>query len=228
MDATAERPWTRSYAPGVPADIAEPTDSLVDLLRAAAHRFGPRVALDFFGATTTLRRAGRPGRPRGRGAAPARRRARATGWRWCCRTARSTWSPSTPCSGSARWSSSTTRSTPRRSWNTSSPTTAPGWRGVGQDRPAGQRGAARGADRRRGRPDRGAAPAQAARAAAAAAQGPRRPRRDDRARARRPGLVGLLAAAGPLAAAHPAPGPRRHRAAPVHRRHHRHAQGRHR
>ncbi|WP_406044218.1 long-chain-fatty-acid--CoA ligase [Micromonospora sp. NBC_00898] len=53
MDATAERPWTRSYAPGVPADIAEPADSLVDLLRAAAHRFGPRVALDFFGATTS-------------------------------------------------------------------------------------------------------------------------------------------------------------------------------
>ncbi|PWU45721.1 long-chain fatty acid--CoA ligase [Micromonospora globispora] len=53
MDATADRPWTRSYAPGVPATIAEQTGSLVDLLTDAARRFGPRVALDFFGATTT-------------------------------------------------------------------------------------------------------------------------------------------------------------------------------
>ncbi|MFR9777598.1 long-chain-fatty-acid--CoA ligase, partial [Micromonospora sp. MS34] len=53
MDATAQRPWTRSYAPGVPATVAEPSGSLVDLLTDAAHRFGPRVALDFFGATTT-------------------------------------------------------------------------------------------------------------------------------------------------------------------------------
>ncbi|MFJ6954678.1 AMP-binding protein, partial [Micromonospora aurantiaca (nom. illeg.)] len=54
MDATAQRPWTRSYAPGVPADIAEPDGSLVDLLTEAAGRFGPRVALDFYGATTTF------------------------------------------------------------------------------------------------------------------------------------------------------------------------------
>ncbi|MET8910106.1 long-chain-fatty-acid--CoA ligase [Micromonospora sp. NPDC004551] len=53
MDATAQRPWTRSYAPGVPAEIAEPAGSLVDLLTDAARRFGPRVALDFYGATTT-------------------------------------------------------------------------------------------------------------------------------------------------------------------------------
>ncbi|MFC0032391.1 long-chain-fatty-acid--CoA ligase [Micromonospora chaiyaphumensis] len=53
MDAIAQRPWTRSYAPGVPAEIAEPTGSLVDLLTDAARRFGPRVALDFYGATTT-------------------------------------------------------------------------------------------------------------------------------------------------------------------------------
>jgi len=54
MDATAQRPWTRSYAPGVPAEIAEPDGSLVDLLTEAAGRFGPRVALDFYGATTTF------------------------------------------------------------------------------------------------------------------------------------------------------------------------------
>ncbi|MCI4061154.1 long-chain-fatty-acid--CoA ligase [Micromonospora sp. R77] len=53
MDPTAQRPWTRSYAPGVPADVAESTDSLVDLLSSAARRFGSRVALDFFGATTS-------------------------------------------------------------------------------------------------------------------------------------------------------------------------------
>lgn len=54
MDATAQRPWTRNYAPGVPAEIAEPDGSLVDLLTEAARRFGPRVALDFYGATTTF------------------------------------------------------------------------------------------------------------------------------------------------------------------------------
>ncbi|MGC4896698.1 long-chain-fatty-acid--CoA ligase [Micromonospora sp. DT31] len=54
MDATDQRPWVRSYAPGVPADVAAPDGSLVDLLTDAARRFGPRVALDFYGATTTF------------------------------------------------------------------------------------------------------------------------------------------------------------------------------
>ncbi|QGN49140.1 long-chain-fatty-acid--CoA ligase [Micromonospora sp. WMMD558] len=53
MDLSVERPWLRSYPPGVPATIAPSDESLVDLLRAAARRFGSRVALDFFGATTT-------------------------------------------------------------------------------------------------------------------------------------------------------------------------------
>ncbi|WP_229402102.1 long-chain-fatty-acid--CoA ligase [Micromonospora okii] len=53
MHPTAERPWLRSYAPGVPATVAEPAGSLVDLLHDAVRRFGPRVALDFYGATTT-------------------------------------------------------------------------------------------------------------------------------------------------------------------------------
>ncbi|MGW4499711.1 long-chain-fatty-acid--CoA ligase [Micromonospora sp. NPDC004336] len=53
MDLSAERPWLRSYAPDVPPTIAPSDESLVDLLRAADHRFGARVALDFFGATTT-------------------------------------------------------------------------------------------------------------------------------------------------------------------------------
>lgn len=53
MDLSAERPWLRSYAPGVPATVPPCDESLVDLLRDATRRFGPRVALDFFGATTT-------------------------------------------------------------------------------------------------------------------------------------------------------------------------------
>ncbi|SCG74608.1 AMP-binding enzyme [Micromonospora inositola] len=53
MGATADRPWTRSYAPGIPATIAASAESLVGLLTDAARRFGSRVALDFFGAATT-------------------------------------------------------------------------------------------------------------------------------------------------------------------------------
>ncbi len=48
-----ERPWARSYAPGVPLDIEVPDESLVDLLDTSAGRFASLVALDFFGATTT-------------------------------------------------------------------------------------------------------------------------------------------------------------------------------
>lgn len=53
MDLSAEQPWLRSYAPGVPATVTPTDESLVDLLRAAVRRFGSRTALDFFGATTT-------------------------------------------------------------------------------------------------------------------------------------------------------------------------------
>jgi long-chain acyl-CoA synthetase len=48
-----ERPWTHSYAPGVPATVDVPDDSLVDLLDASVARFGDHVALDFYGRTTT-------------------------------------------------------------------------------------------------------------------------------------------------------------------------------
>lgn len=51
--APDERPWARSYAAGVPLDVEVPEESLVDMLDSAAARFGDRVALDFFGATTT-------------------------------------------------------------------------------------------------------------------------------------------------------------------------------
>lgn len=58
MAANEERPWASSYAPGVPLDIEAPHESLVDLLESSLRRFGPRVALDFFGATTTYSQLG--------------------------------------------------------------------------------------------------------------------------------------------------------------------------
>ncbi|MGD9955277.1 MAG: long-chain-fatty-acid--CoA ligase [Candidatus Nanopelagicales bacterium] len=48
-----DRPWLAQYAPGVPAEIEQTDDSLADLLASAVDRFGPQVALDFYGATTT-------------------------------------------------------------------------------------------------------------------------------------------------------------------------------
>lgn len=49
----AEPPWAASYAPGVPLEIDLPEESLGDLLDGAVRRYGPTVALDFFGATTS-------------------------------------------------------------------------------------------------------------------------------------------------------------------------------
>ncbi len=48
-----ESPWTKNYAPGVPATVDIPDHSLVDLLDASVERFGGHVALDFYGGTTT-------------------------------------------------------------------------------------------------------------------------------------------------------------------------------
>lgn len=59
MNASGERPWANSYAPGVPLDIDVPEESLVDLLETSVRRFGPKVALDFFGSTTTYTQLGR-------------------------------------------------------------------------------------------------------------------------------------------------------------------------
>lgn len=53
-----ERPWLAAYAEGVPAEIDEVTQTLPDLLDASVARFGPEVALQFFGADTTYRRLG--------------------------------------------------------------------------------------------------------------------------------------------------------------------------
>jgi long-chain acyl-CoA synthetase len=47
------RPWLASYAPGVPADVDVPAESLAEMLARSALRYGSRVALDFFGAETT-------------------------------------------------------------------------------------------------------------------------------------------------------------------------------
>lgn len=53
MPALDSRPWLAQYAPGVPADIEESDESLVDLLDRAVGRFHDRVALDFYGKATT-------------------------------------------------------------------------------------------------------------------------------------------------------------------------------
>ncbi|HEX6247643.1 MAG TPA: long-chain-fatty-acid--CoA ligase [Nocardioidaceae bacterium] len=58
MNASDERPWANSYPPGVPLDIVVPDESLVDLFETSVHRFGPKVALDFFGSTTTYTQLG--------------------------------------------------------------------------------------------------------------------------------------------------------------------------
>jgi long-chain acyl-CoA synthetase len=54
----SSRPWLSSYAPGVPADIDVPDESLSQMLQASAGRYRDRVALDFFGAETTYTQLG--------------------------------------------------------------------------------------------------------------------------------------------------------------------------
>jgi long-chain acyl-CoA synthetase len=58
VNAYEHRPWLSSYAEGVPADIDEPTQTLVDLIDDAVARFGRRTALEFFGAETSYRELG--------------------------------------------------------------------------------------------------------------------------------------------------------------------------
>ena len=53
MTGTPAPAWTRSYAPGVPAEVEVPRETVPDLLVAAAERFPDRPALDFLGATTS-------------------------------------------------------------------------------------------------------------------------------------------------------------------------------
>lgn len=51
--ASETRPWLNSYAENVPEDIPVPTGNLGSLVRDSAANFPDRVALEFFGATTT-------------------------------------------------------------------------------------------------------------------------------------------------------------------------------
>ena len=64
------RPWVAAYAPGVPAEIEIPDESLPQMLDASVRRFGNRPALDFFGAVTTYAELGEQVR---RGAAALKR-----------------------------------------------------------------------------------------------------------------------------------------------------------
>ncbi|MFV0318919.1 MAG: long-chain-fatty-acid--CoA ligase [Microbacterium sp.] len=50
------RPWTASYAPGVPEDLGPVSGSLVDIVAASARDYPDAPALQFFGAETTYRR----------------------------------------------------------------------------------------------------------------------------------------------------------------------------
>ncbi|MCR2792927.1 long-chain-fatty-acid--CoA ligase [Microbacterium sp. zg.Y625] len=50
------RPWIRSYAEGVPADLPPVSGSLVDIVAASARDYPDAPALQFFGLETTYRR----------------------------------------------------------------------------------------------------------------------------------------------------------------------------
>ncbi|UPO76194.1 long-chain-fatty-acid--CoA ligase [Arthrobacter sp. Helios] len=58
MTAAQEPLWVKHYQPGVPAEIELPTESLTAMVEDAAKRFGPNVALEFFGAETTYAQLG--------------------------------------------------------------------------------------------------------------------------------------------------------------------------
>ncbi|GAA4370581.1 long-chain-fatty-acid--CoA ligase [Agromyces bauzanensis] len=58
MNPYEQRPWLVHYATGVPHEIEEPTQTLVDMIDDAVDRFGRRPALEFFGAETRYRELG--------------------------------------------------------------------------------------------------------------------------------------------------------------------------
>jgi len=47
------KPWLDAYAPGVPQEIVQSDESLVDMLDASVKKYGRRTALEFFGAETS-------------------------------------------------------------------------------------------------------------------------------------------------------------------------------
>ncbi|WP_345435411.1 long-chain-fatty-acid--CoA ligase [Microbacterium gilvum] len=55
MSFDPPRPWTASYAPGVPDDLAPVSGSLLDLVDASARDFPDAPALQFFGRVTDYR-----------------------------------------------------------------------------------------------------------------------------------------------------------------------------
>lgn len=55
----ASRPWSTSYAEGVPPEIDEPSQTLPEMLAASVARYGKKTALEFFGAPTTYQELGR-------------------------------------------------------------------------------------------------------------------------------------------------------------------------
>lgn len=58
MILDADRPWVRSYADGVSADIPPVIGSLVDMVERSIQRHARAVALEFFGRETTYRELG--------------------------------------------------------------------------------------------------------------------------------------------------------------------------
>lgn len=58
MQGERQRPWSNSYAEGVPHDIDEVTGTLVDLVAEAVAAYGPQAALEFFGRETTYAQLG--------------------------------------------------------------------------------------------------------------------------------------------------------------------------
>lgn len=56
MNTLAKQPWLSRYSPGVPATVDVPDEPVTAALARAAARWPDRVAVDFFGATTTYAR----------------------------------------------------------------------------------------------------------------------------------------------------------------------------
>jgi long-chain acyl-CoA synthetase len=53
MSVFESKPWLAAYAPGIPGEIEEPSETLSDMLDTSVHQHAGRVALDFFGSETT-------------------------------------------------------------------------------------------------------------------------------------------------------------------------------
>ncbi|GAB3041060.1 long-chain-fatty-acid--CoA ligase [Parafrigoribacterium mesophilum] len=54
----ATKPWLSAYAPGVPHEIAPVTETLADMMAHSVREYDSRIALEFFGASTSYRQLG--------------------------------------------------------------------------------------------------------------------------------------------------------------------------